>query len=70
MTHGLDTYIFIDEDDNILEECEFGDEEAAEKHCEDLMRRKNKMVGCYKEIAIMDPVNFEKEEHGNNRGPE
>jgi hypothetical protein len=64
MSHGLDTYVFIDQDDKIMEECDFGDEEAAEKHCERLMRRKNMIVGCYKEIVICDPVNYPRKEGG------
>ena len=71
MTHGLETYIFIDENDSILEEWEFGDDETAEKNCERLMKKFNKVIGCYKEIVIMDPINFKKEiRHGIDHGPE
>jgi hypothetical protein len=58
MTHGFDTYIFVDEDDVVVEEWELGDEEAAEKTCERLVRKLNKVIGCYKEVVVIDPIDL------------
>jgi len=56
--YGFDTYLFMDEDNNILEEGDYRDEETAENKAIYLMRREKKIVGCYKEIAICDPIDF------------
>jgi hypothetical protein len=62
--YGFDTYIFIDEDDKILEERDFRNEEVAVNNAILLMRKKKKIIGCYKEIAICDPVDFTKTNRG------
>jgi len=52
----LTTYLFVDEDDNIIEEKEFSSETAAEKHGLHLMNAHNKVIGVYKEVVILDPI--------------
>jgi hypothetical protein len=60
MVYGFDNYIFVDQNDKILEERELRDEEAAEKACESLVRTHNKVVGCYKQIVVIDPIDLQK----------
>jgi hypothetical protein len=56
---GFTNYLFVDEDDNIIEEVEFRDDEPAENHGLWLMKKHGKIIGVYREISILDPINEE-----------
>lgn len=54
-TYGLEDYIFVDDEDHVLEEFGLGSDEVAEQKCVELAQKHNKTVACYKSICIIDP---------------
>lgn len=55
MPVDITDYIFVTDDDEVLEERGYRDDEPAVKYCEELARKHNKVVGVYRVVDICDP---------------
>jgi hypothetical protein len=56
MYHGLNDYIFINQEYEIFERCGMGDDEAAEKHAQYLANIHECSIECCQILTTVEPI--------------